>query len=413
MVSATAEAAAPAAPAKAGRRYLYEVDIIRILTFIGVIAQHVILRTAAGSSVRANGVTHLVHFTREAFFTLTAFVLVYSMRGKKRSVGRFYVRRFGLVLAPYIIWNAAYAYAEYQNRSQSVHQLLASFWGNLETGYYHLYFMFVIFQIYLLFPLMLWLLRVTEGHHAKLFVASAAFEFALMAYLHYHGQPSGFAGTLYNWCQHNRFFLTYQFYIVAGALAAAHYDAFDAWVRRNRTNIVVGGLIAAALAEYQFLLNVDIGQSPGHASAVFQPVMVIWDIAAVLAMYAIGSWWAERRRPGRLASGIQWGSDISFGVYLCHIMIIFYLLPVFDMTNGPHRRFPQPLDGILSLLLTAVIAAAFSTVAMRTPLSRVLVGRAQSGSLLHRRRSRHRHASGRPRRPEQTSASTEKVGDTS
>ena len=81
------DAAAPPA-----RKHLWEVDIVRILTFVCVIAVHTISHTAAATpaNLPLYLLLGLVHFTRDVFFALTAFVLVYSYFAKPVSMRKFW-----------------------------------------------------------------------------------------------------------------------------------------------------------------------------------------------------------------------------------------------------------------------------------------------------------------------------------
>ena len=58
-------------------------------------------------------------------------------------------------------------------------------WTNAGARY-HLYFLLVSMQIYLLFPLIRWVLRKTEGYHRWLLAAAVAYQFWLTCALHYH-----------------------------------------------------------------------------------------------------------------------------------------------------------------------------------------------------------------------------------
>ena len=68
------------------RGHVYEADIVRVLTFGCVIAVHTISHTEPGGSVTANGFEMLLHFTREAFFCLTGFVLLHQSLGRARPI---------------------------------------------------------------------------------------------------------------------------------------------------------------------------------------------------------------------------------------------------------------------------------------------------------------------------------------
>ncbi len=86
------------------RGHVYEADVVRVLTFACVIAVHTISHTEPATSIPANGFEMLLHFTREAFFCLTGFVLLHQSLGRARPLPTltFWRRRLLAVCVPYI-----------------------------------------------------------------------------------------------------------------------------------------------------------------------------------------------------------------------------------------------------------------------------------------------------------------------
>ena len=89
-------------------RRLYEIDIVLILSFACVIAVHTTSHTVATDDYVLNGLLALVHFTRQVFFALTAFVLLYGQLNKPVSMRTFWPKRFLLVGVPYVVWSTIY-----------------------------------------------------------------------------------------------------------------------------------------------------------------------------------------------------------------------------------------------------------------------------------------------------------------
>ena len=58
------------------------------------------------------------------------------------------------------------------------------------TGYYQLYFLLVIMQFYLVFPLVLMLLRRTRGHHGLVVACAVLAQVAIAIGLHWHLFPA-------------------------------------------------------------------------------------------------------------------------------------------------------------------------------------------------------------------------------
>ena len=62
-----------------GRRHLYEVDIVRLLTFVCVVGVHAVSGSMDPDNVASGAFVSLLHFTRGTFFLLSAFVLTYAL----------------------------------------------------------------------------------------------------------------------------------------------------------------------------------------------------------------------------------------------------------------------------------------------------------------------------------------------
>ncbi|TAM88935.1 MAG: acyltransferase [Jatrophihabitans sp.] len=377
-VSAPAAVAARPAAAAAGRakRHVHEVDVVRVLTFAAVIAVHTISETSADSDVGANAAVMLLHFTREAFFCLTGFVLVHQYLDRPFALRRFWARRFLLVGTPYVVWSVAYtALGWWQGpRTGTLVDQVAQLGHNLlfGTAWYHMYFLLVSMQVYLLYPLLAELVRRTAGRHGLLLAAGLAAQLAMVAVLRYAPPRGGWLGEVV--AHHDVLAVGYQLYVLVGALVAYHLDRCTRWLRAHRGRVCAAALLTAGAAEAWYLIAVRGGQRPSDAAAVWQPVVVPWSIAAVALLAAIGSVWAQRRRPGQwLDRFLLVGSDRSFGVYLVHPVVLWLVLWSAD------RWVPRHLHGawltLVAYALTVAGAVAATEVFRRSPISLALTGR--------------------------------------
>jgi len=354
-----------------GRRHLYEVDIVRLLTFVCVVGVHAVSGSMDPDNVASGAFVSLLHFTRGTFFLLSAFVLTYALGSKPVEVRRFWPRRFLYVGVPYVVWTVIYWWIALgrlpgvDDLGQLGHELLTG------TGNYHLYFLLVSLQLYLLFPLLVWLVRRTRGHHRALFLVSGALELVLLALTHYATWPGSWATV-----QANALVLapTYQFYFVAGALAAVHHDRFHAWVVR-RPRAVVGALVVtAALHVGVYLVQLPSSGSVARAYDPLQPSVVPWTVAVTLGLYAVGIVYARSRRPGtRLATFVDQASVASFGVFLVHPLFLNTLLG--RWLSWGYSSLDPTLSGVLAWAGTLVLSYAFAALVIRTPLALPLAGR--------------------------------------
>ncbi len=356
-------------------RRLYEVDVVRILTFACVIGVHVTSHTAAADDLALNGLLGLLHFTRLVFFALTTFVLLLGQLNRPKPMRQFWPKRFLLVGIPYVVWSVIYYVASnlYSGSDKAPVQYVVDLLYRIVTGsaWYHLYFLLVTMQVYLLVPLIVWFVRRTRGNHRRVLVIFFVLQLAITAVYLY--APSGSLG----WYgpAEKQFFWSYPFFIIAGAIAADHAKPFLAWVRTHRGpigGIVAGGAVLAlgVFAAQHWLL----GMSLYRAGTPLQPVIMVWAVCVGLGFLALGSWWADRRVDGsRFSRAVDRVSDRSFGIFLVHPMILWILLWVGDGWVPDHLG--GPWQTIVAYLVVIALSYLIADLARRSPLSLPLAGR--------------------------------------
>ncbi|HEY9315899.1 acyltransferase, partial [Williamsia sp.] len=283
-------------------------------------------------SVPVNSTTLLLHFTRNMFFALTGFVLMYQNfdRADFRTV-HFWRRRIKLVIIPYLIWSFIYWVVEDMwdhGRLSDVPGSLDEFWDLLKWGLsgFHMYFLFVMLQVYLLFPLVLWLVRATRNHHVALLAGSFAFQVAITSIITYWTPPESWWGV---WWHYYATFVPYQFFIVLGSVAAVHREKVRLWLRGKGWWLFAALMLTAVFALATFWRRVwGLDQIPIYASAAFQPTLLIFLVTAIVCLYAVGQHWADtyRQQTPRFDRVVKYASNRSFSVFLCHAIFIFLIL---------------------------------------------------------------------------------------
>lgn len=344
-------------------RHLWQLDVVRLLTFGAVIAVHAIAFTELPSNAAAGAAMMLLQFGREVFFALSGFVLVYSAGARPVVARRFWQRRIPLVAIPYVVWTVIYWCVTPGGRP-GIGTLGSDLLdGNAE---YHLYFLVVTIQLYLVFPWLLPFVRRTAKRAVLVLTAVAAVNLFWLAALQYVPQ-SGFW-----WTRAYELLPTYAIYVLAGCYAAVHFERLRAWVAGHSRRLLCLAGAAAIVAEGAYVLQLQLGgMAPRTANAVLQPAMLASSLAAVIVVYLIGARWAGGARAGRRA--VMLASEISFGVYLAHPLILQLLLD-HGLGNG-HQVLPAPLATILAFVGAAGGAAALCLVVRKTHLARALIGR--------------------------------------
>ncbi|MBT0566253.1 acyltransferase [Williamsia sp. CHRR-6] len=366
------------------RAHLHQLDFVRGSTFLMVILLHTLTNTNdEQTSVLTNGLGMWGHFTRNAFFFLTGFVLMFGTYDKPDfSVRSFYARRLKLVVIPYLVWSVAYwAYAVIAADGPSalpysLHSLSESLtWG---TAGFHLYFIFVIVQFYLLFPLIRILLRATRNHHMALVAVSLAVQLVTL-YVFTQTTPPAGTWLATNWWHAYATFLPYQFFVIAGAVAAVHRDRFDAMIRGRGGLIVAGLILAGAFAVGAFIYEINSGTKPIDASSALNPCLQPLIIMLIVSIYAAALWWSDRReRTPRFNAVVDYASNRSFAIFLSHVLVLQLL--VLPRGTGPaHGWFQQHLGApwatLVVYLLTVIGTLGLAELLRRSPGALYLTGR--------------------------------------
>jgi peptidoglycan/LPS O-acetylase OafA/YrhL len=356
-------------------RHLHEIDLLRLLTFASVIAVHSLSFASPTPQVPWYGLEALLHFTRQVFFGLTGFVLVYGYLHRPRPLSQFWPKRFLLVGVPYLTWSFVYVFAGWvasDTRRGDVPSLVESYSQDILTGNakYHLYFLLVTMEVYLIVPALVWIARRTLRTQLGILVAAFSVQMAILAVYKY--APDAY-GPAHDWVEN--LFPTYLFPIVGGAVAASHGTAFLDWIRRRRGTVGLIVLVGAVVTLAVYAIQLAAGQSPAAASTEMQPVEAVWSAVAGIGLLTVGAIWADLRHPtSRPSRFVEWASDRSFGVYLAHPLVIWLVLlgPWFDDVVPAWLRFPA------LYCCAAVGAMIISDALRRTPASMPFTGRSWS-----------------------------------
>lgn len=380
------------ATAKATRPYLYEVDPIRSITAISVVGVHALayamfLNTSTWGAEIQNGAVTALHFTREIFLTITAFVLVYGYFGKPFKAKTFWRKRGLGVLLPYVIWSIFYAWV---NRPHTPFGLwVGAALTDTLTGYasYQLYFIMLTLEFYLFLPVLLWFLG-RYGHHPWRILGISFIIQIITMYLDYHYvqvgpfAASGFSQFVnsYQW----RLLPFYQFYVLLGAVGALYITQVRAFVLRHGRSIVVAFAAGLGLLWVRYLMQIwpDPNQQ-GYAISVFQPTVVIYSLSLVVFAYWFAYRWSSRKTPTGKPRGFRFWrllSDASFGIYLVqpifiNLLVIPLIVPLFP------TAWPVVLQIALVWLLSVAGSVGMSVLFLYVPGLSRLVGRPVAHSI--------------------------------
>jgi peptidoglycan/LPS O-acetylase OafA/YrhL len=367
-------------PAKQSR--VRQIDALRVLSCFSVITVHAVGSPFPVDSVGLGETSFLLHYSREVFFFVSALVLVRTYYPRLGPNGRlpdetgFRLRRLRMIGIPYLWWTTIYlAVSIFHARgseplSRTLDDLPLRWLYLVATGNgsYHMYFLLVTLQYAIAFPLVLRLLRHTQGRHGRVLAASALLQVATLTCYQWVLLPDdGWRGLL-----GDASLPAYQLWLVGGAIAGLHVEQWHGWVVEHRRWVIAALPVAATV-----LLTVYWVQVPSRgglgASSPLQPIMVLWSVAALGVLYLLAVWIMERGAPG-LRNAFSYLAQLSFGVYLAHPMVLDFVLALLRRTG---LMAPSVWVSLIALLCTVVLTVAVCSALHRTPLSLALMGRAR------------------------------------
>ena len=367
----------------AGRR-LDQVDAMRPIKQAGVISTHSVLYFAPAAASVGSGAALLLHVSREGFFFISACMLTYAYADLRvAGLRRFYGRRCLSVVIPYLCWTVIYfLYLLPTSHYASLATALKHLAAMAYTGYYQLYFLLVIMQFYLVFPLVLMLLRRTRGHHGLLIAAAALAQVAIAIGMHWQILPP----LMVRYGQQDA--LSYLLYLIGGGVVAFHLEEVHAWVCGHAR--LIGALtVAAALAAegIYFLAQHGVITVLGSGSDPFQPSVIPFNVGAITCGYLAGVALVRPGRSWRTKAVVRSGSDNAYGIYLSQMLLITAL--VWLGWGHLTSKIPWPLLCLATVAIVFACCVTLTSVLARTPLAVPLTGRKQQpwSTLMPRRRA--------------------------
>jgi len=353
-----------------GRVHLDHIDAVRPVKQLGVISTHTLLFFAPVLAA-SQGTLMLLHVSREAFFFVSACMLAYANPVlTRRTIGGFYRRRTLSIAMPYACWTLIYWATEISfpfRAGPELHNLL-----HLSlTGYYQLYYLLVIAEFYLVYPLLLWFLRAVGHRPWRVMGALFLLQLAVVSLMHWQVLPD----VMRNYWA-NRELSSYLLYLVGGMVAARYLRDFEGWVFRHVRAIVLATAASAAVAEVWFALAWGhTVPGLGTASDPFQPIVIPFNVGAILSLYILGRHLVSSARSERLRRWVRVGSNNAYGIFLAQMVFIHGLVDAgWTRLLAP---VPWPLVATLTAALVFALCWATSWVLSHTRLARALTGQAR------------------------------------
>ena len=368
--SADAEGLIPPSEAEPGGRgptphKLTAIDLFRGITILEVVAHHtsgLALRYAVPDSLSfllLQLINRTLHFAVPAFVFLSAVVLTRSLLKNFRP-GRYFWRRLTRGAWPYLLWSALYM-AWYVWTGQRPPDTLTDpdkwlFYLQYGKASYHLYFLLVALEVYLVIPLLLPLARRRPPIVLALLIGAALQLGIYLLNRSFLRLPYPASTVLW-----------YILPITVGVAVGARLDEFPAWWRKYRLF-----LVAAAATAYALYLPQALAYVRGEALNPTVYSTLSWTYTTLMSLTVLGVAYSLQRlrRPWRVGLGTI--GMFSLQIYLIHPAIL-QTLELLHSPGGDPQGFALTILGYF--LAALILPALLALLLVDTRLSKLVFGR--------------------------------------
>ncbi|MBD8499431.1 acyltransferase [Paenibacillus arenosi] len=326
------------------KKRIEELTILRAFAFLAIVLQHSIGEYIVREDINRTDsilISLLYHFTR--FGTLTfvfiSTVLLFYSRHSTAKYGTFLMRRAQGLLIPFALWTLIYCAFILQGDMFTIEgwtkiaqQLINPTYG------YHLWFILMIFQLYLVFPLLLKIVHKVQTklravakdkgmNHSKqwiilLMMGIALFYLALMDWSYRiapEWAPEANEAVAYMLEHRTKFVVMYVLYIALGILCAYRLPEWRKWVQRM---LPWSALVFGAAYLYSSYRLFAGGVEPVNVniSTYLKPSIAILAVSQMLLLYVFALNIVKRQ--GMLYRCLKWVGTYSFPAYLVHALVL-------------------------------------------------------------------------------------------
>ena len=201
-------------------------------------------------------------------------------------------------------------------------------------------------QFYVVFPLLLALVRRTGGHHVALVVVSLVLQGVIVGLMHWRVLPSGHARVLGH--PGDRLLPVLPGRRHGGGPPHGRGSPVDLRPRAGAAGRHRRSPRPSPRGGSSWRPS-DVAPWLGSSSDPLQPIVIPFNIGAIACIYLVGVYLVDRRRPTTVRAMIRSGSDDSYGVYLAQMVFITVL------TWIGYRRLdhvlPWPVVCVVALVL--------------------------------------------------------------
>lgn len=290
---------------------LIEIDFMRAICCILVIIIHVTaafwytFKTSTIPYKVVINLNSLSKFAVPSFVFISGFVLYYVYQNKKIETLIFYKKRLSKVFVPYFIWSVLYITVNYLAFERPIDIKSLIYYFSLGKANYHLYYMCLILQFYLLFPLLIKAFQAFENH----LVSTILFFVLNFSFIRYVKLPFS-----------DRIFIYYIMFFILGFYLADLKNK-DFKIKKIVTLLVTGIYLIVTsyyvLETYKVMVKV-----PLLSKVLYKHSWWYFSLVSIIFLYVLANYFSLNLRAIADHRLIQSISKHSFTIYLSHPMFM-------------------------------------------------------------------------------------------
>lgn len=304
-----------------------EFKVLQSIAFLAVVLQSSLLYTMNQGNVLLEQslimgmLFNLAKFSAPAFIFIVGFHLIRQYT--KQLVYKEYIyEKATHLLIPYFFWSILYLVTtnDVITLQGGIKSLL------LGTAAPHLWYVIMMFQIHLLFPLLCtlfyWFQKRTENKKDiyKYMTIFACLYFFLMWYSsHYifNGEKLT-SSTILHYTDRSFFF--YSFYFVMGGIAAVALQTWRIFVMKHIPLITILFFILFLFINYELFSFYGANSIHLTVSTYLKPSMFLYIVCEIMILYVLSIMIVKRR--GLLYKTLKFIGNYTYGAYLAHFFFL-------------------------------------------------------------------------------------------
>ncbi|MGA8944271.1 MAG: acyltransferase [Thermoactinomyces sp.] len=343
------------------KKRIEEADYIKGIAILGVVFIHVTAFCLRSFDSLTDGglffvINQLGRSSVPVFFMLSGLFLFYRYYDHKPfPVKSFYKKRTVYIIVPYLVWSAIYLLYGNLIHPETAPQTAGQIWEAIFTGgsYYHLYFLIVMVQFYLLLPVLIWAFRKFGG----LTVVSVALLVTVVAQSMTWWEVTQNFSWLESYTKNAMcYFSVWLFYFCLGGWIGQRGDRI--WQIMHKIPFPAAGLL--------FLTSVIVMLFESMArkhTGFFNYSVIFYSVTSLLLWFQVMGKWK--------ASWLYTLGRFSFGLYLIHPMLLNLL-----STISP-RYFPAGswIEFGFMFIVVTLLSLALAMLIRKLPYSHLILGK--------------------------------------